>query len=97
MAALGGRPDRLDSPNIQGGEGALLAAATRNGTAPGIREKLKQEDAEFRRRNGPKLLERIFRTNTYLRDYEDQTLQARREAERLRRRGIKTPTVSPPR
>ena len=95
VAALGGRPERLDSDRVGAGEGALLAAAERNGTAANIRTVLAEEDKEFRKKNGPKLLERWFKVDTYLKSYKDETLQARRTNELLRRKGIKTPTVSP--
>lgn len=95
VAALGGRPERLDSTRVGAGEGALLAAAERNGTASNIREVLAEEDKEFREDNGPLFLERLFKVNTYLKTYNDQTLEARRTNELLRRKGVKTPSVSP--
>lgn len=95
VAALGGQPARLDSTNIGAGEGALLAVAERNGTSSNIREVLAEEDEAFREKNGPKLLERWFKVNTYLKSYKDQTLKSREANEILRRKGIKTPTVSP--
>lgn len=95
VAALGGRPERLDSTRVGAGEAALLAATERNGTAANIRTVLAEEDKEFRKQNGPKLLERWFNVNTYLKSYDDETLPARRTNELLRRKGVKTPTVSP--
>lgn len=95
VAALGGRPERLDSDRVLPGEGALLAAAQRRGTASNIREVLAAEDAQIREDNGPRLLERWFGTDTYFRTYEDQSLDARAANERARRRGIRTPTVNP--
>jgi len=96
VAAMGGRPERLDSDRINGGEGPLLAAATRFGTGQNIREVTAAEDKQFRDNNKPKLFERWFKTNTYLRRYEGQTLAARRELARMRRAGAKTPTAPPP-
>lgn len=95
VAALGGRPERLDSPNILPGESTLIAAAARYGTAANIREVLAKEDALIRERNGPRLLERWFGTDTYFRTYEDQTLRARTANQWARQRGIRTPTVPP--
>lgn len=95
VAALGGQEARLDSTRVGAGEGALLAAAERNGSASNIRTVLAEEDKEFRKDNGPKLLERWFKVDTYLKSYEDETLPARRTNELLRRKGVKTPTVSP--
>ncbi|MEM9850754.1 MAG: DUF3035 domain-containing protein [Pseudomonadota bacterium] len=95
VAALGGQPDRLDSTRVGPGEGALIAATSRNGSGGNIREVLAEEDAEVRRRNGPRFFERLFGTDTYFRTYDNQTLEARKEAARLRARGVKTPSVSP--
>lgn len=95
VAALGGQPDRLDSTRVGAGEGALLAAAERRGTASNIREVLAKEDEEFRDDNGPLFLERLFKVDTYLKTYKDETLEARRANQLLRRKGIKTPSVSP--
>jgi hypothetical protein len=95
VAALGGRPERLDGNKVVAGEGALLAATERNGVTANIRAILAAEDKEFRKKNGPKLLERWFNVNTYLRSYKDETLPARRTSKLLRSKGVKTPTVSP--
>lgn len=95
VAALGGNPKALSSTNIQSSETALLAAATRNGTTPNIREVLAKEDAEFREKNGPRFFERIFGTDVYFKRYEDETLAGRSEQERMRQIGARTPT-SPP-
>lgn len=98
VAALGGRPERLDSPNLQAGEGALLAAAQRRtgGSGTNIREVLADEDAKLRDRRGPQLLERWFGTDTYFRTYDGDTLRARGTAENLRRRGVRVPAAPPP-
>lgn len=95
VAALGGNPDRLDSDRIQSGENALLASATRFGTGANIRQVLAKEDEAFREKNGPKVLERLFGTNIYLKRYQVQTLGARSELARLRRIGARTPTAPP--
>lgn len=95
VAALGGQPARLDSTTINSGEGALLAAATRNGASPEIREVLAKEDAQYREENGPLFLQRLFKVDTYLQDYEDQTLKARSANDLMRRSNVKTPSVSP--
>ena len=42
-----------------------------------FRTVLAEEDKEFRKQNGPKLLERWFNVNTYLKSYDDETLPAR--------------------
>ncbi len=95
VAALGGKPERLDSTTVGAGEGALLAAGTRNGTTPEIRTVLAEEDADFRENNGPLFLQRLFKVNTYLKTYEGQTLKARNTNELMRRSNVKTPSVSP--
>lgn len=95
VAALGGQPARLDSTKVGAGEGPLLAATTRNGTGENIRTVLAEEDKVFREKNGPLFLQRIFKVNTYFKTYEDQTLKSRKANERLRRAGIKTPSVQP--
>ena len=95
VAALGGRPEMLDSNRIGAGETALLAATERNGTVANIRAVLAEEDKVFRKKNGPKLLQRWFKVNTYLDTYKGETLQARRTNALLRSKVIKTPSVSP--
>jgi hypothetical protein len=95
VAALGGRPKLLDSTAVNRNEAGLLAATGRNGTGENIRDVLAAEDKEYRKKNKPRFLERLFKINTYLRNYEPQTLPARRTNELARRKGIKTPTVSP--
>ncbi len=96
VAAMGGQPKRLDSDRTNRGEGPLLTAATRFGSAQNIREITAKEDQQFRDNNKPRLFERWFGTNTYFRRYEDQTLAARRELARMRRAGARTPTAPPP-
>ncbi|MCP5087860.1 MAG: DUF3035 domain-containing protein [Rhodobacteraceae bacterium] len=96
VAALGGRPERLDSQSTYGGEGALLAAATRFGIGADIRGVLAREDEKFRSKNGPKLFERWFKTDIYFKRYQSQTLNAFEELRRMRRIGAQTPTAPPP-
>ncbi len=96
VAALGGRPERLDSQKTLGGEGPLLASATRFGIGAGIREVLAREDEQFRQENKAKLFERWFNTNIYFSRYQAQTLNAYEELKRMRRIGARTPTVPPP-
>ncbi|MCP5075805.1 MAG: DUF3035 domain-containing protein [Rhodobacteraceae bacterium] len=96
VAALGGRPERLDSEKTLGGEGPLLAAATRFGIGADIRGVLGREDEEFRAKNGPKLFERWFKTDIYFQRYQSQTLNAYEELRRMRRIGAQTPTAPPP-
>ena len=90
--ALGGNPEVLAR---RSSDGALLAHATRYGVAPGIRAELAAADAQFRRDNQGRLLERLFDVNVYFRAYEAMELDQYAELERLRRAGIRTPAVPP--
>jgi len=95
VVALGGRAEALESKKIGSGEQALLNSATRLGVSPDIRAVTTKEDAAFRAKRKPLLFERLFKTNVYLKRYEKDTLNARRELERLRRMGVRTPTAPP--
>ena len=95
VAALGGRPAAGDSSRILSGEQALLAAAGRFGTDPDIRRKLAAEDAAFRSAALVRPLERVFSVNVYFNVYEDMSLDAQQELQRLRRLGVRTPTAPP--
>lgn len=90
VIALGGRP------GAGGGDGALVAAAGRAGISPTIREELAAEDAAFRGRNGPRLLERLFGTSTYHRVYGREALKSDPELERWRKADRRTPSATPP-
>lgn len=90
VVALGGRP------GAGGGDAALVAAAGRNGVSGGIREQLAAEDAEFRSKQSPRPLERLFGTSTYHRAYDKQSTDVDRELNRARAAGAKTPSAPPP-
>lgn len=87
VAALGGRPGAGVS------DAALVAATTRGGVAPTIREDLAAEDLRLRQRRGALPLERLFRTPVYGRVYRRQALTPRQELEEFRDRGARTPAV----
>lgn len=89
VTALGGRP------GAGGGDAALAAAGTRLGVSPTIRADLRAEDDEIRRRNRPRLLERIFGTDVYDRAYERQAVPQYSELERARAAGRRTPSAPP--
>ncbi len=89
VIALGGRP------GAGGSDGALVAAAGRNGVAGGIREELAADDAKFRSRNEPRLLERVFGSSTYHRVYGREILRADPELDRWRRANARTPSATP--
>lgn len=90
VRALGGRP------GAGGSDGALVAAAGRNGVAGNIREQLAAEDETFRGRNSPRLLERLFGTSTYHRVYGREALRSDPELERWRQADRRTPSATPP-
>ncbi len=89
VIALGGRP------GAGGGDAALLAAGTRFGVSPTVRADLAAEDAEFRRRNRPRFLERLFGTDVYNRAYARQGVPQYRELDRFRDAGARTPAAPP--
>ncbi|MDO9527192.1 MAG: DUF3035 domain-containing protein [Gemmobacter sp.] len=89
VVALGGRP------GAGGGDGALVAAATRYGVGAGVRSELAAADLEIRRRNRPKLLERLFGTSVYNKAYEDTSVAQYDELERWRASGRRTPSAPP--
>ena len=90
VAALGGR---LRTAGPVAGP-ALISHTTRFGVSPNIRATLAQEDAEFRRRNRARPLERWFSVNVYFKAYSAMALNQHREAVRLQSFGI--PTAFPP-
>lgn len=94
VAALGGNPARLNR-GATAGESALIAHSSRYGTAGDIRTVLAAEDLEWRKRNNGRVLERLFNVNLYYRAYEKMQLDQYAELQRLRARGVWTPTVPP--
>lgn len=95
VAALGGNPAQLAAQGVGAGDGALIAHAGRHGVTPGVRQITAQEDAEYRRRNGRRLLEVLARSNVYYRAYRPQSLDSRAELDRWRPTGVQTPTAPP--
>ena len=61
----------------------------------GIRNITATEDAEFRKRNKGRVLERWVGTNVYNLRYKQQRLDEYAELLRLRKLGIRTPTAPP--
>lgn len=92
IAALGGRPELLTRG---GADAGLVNYASRFGRSATIRTELAADDLEFRRRNDGRFFERLFNTNTYFRAYERFELDQRRELERFRAAGVRTPAVPP--
>ena len=95
VAALGGRPDRLDRTGIRSGEAGVVNYASRHGVSGSIRNQLAAEDLEWRRDNKGRLLERLFNVNVYYRAYTNMHLDQNHELERLRRLGVWTPSAPP--
>lgn len=89
VIALGGRPGAGST------DGALVAAAGRHGTSAGIREELAADDAAFRARQRPKLLERLFGRSSYHSAYGRDTTAPDAELDLWRRAGARTPAVPP--
>jgi hypothetical protein len=89
IAALGG------NPNAGINDGNLVSYAGRYGVAPSIRQTLAEEDLEFRRKNNGRVLERLFNVNVYFKAYRAQQLDQYAELERMRRAGVRTPSVPP--
>jgi hypothetical protein len=95
VAALGGRPKVLNREGISTAETGVVQISTRYGVAGDIRPTLTAEDKEFRLKNPPRLLERLFGITTYYKVYEPQSLDRYAELRRLRRAGVKTPAAPP--
>lgn len=94
IVALGGRVPVAGG--VPASDGALIAAATRKGTAAGIRQTLAAEDLEYRRDNDGRLLERLFNVNVYFKAYKPYALDQQVELARWRSLGVATPSAPPP-
>ncbi|MHC0052338.1 DUF3035 domain-containing protein [Actibacterium sp. D379-3] len=95
VAALGGNPARLAVTAIPASDGALMAQATRFGTATDIRQTLAAEDLDYRRRNDGRLLERVFNVNVYYKAYRKQSLDQHAELNRWRQLGVRNVGAPP--
>ncbi len=95
VAALGGRPERLADTGVAAQDGALVAAASRNGVTSGVRATLATEDEAFRRRQSRLTNIRIVRTDRYNQVYRNQSLKPYDELGRWRRAGAVTPAAPP--
>lgn len=93
IAALGGRASAARAGGVPAADGALVAAASRHGVAPGIRAELAAADKAFRQGRGR--VPSLFGGDRYFSAYAWQRLDAYAELERLRARGIDTPTAPP--
>lgn len=95
VAALGGNPARMRRDG-QAPASDLMASAGRFGTDGNIRADLAVEDAEFRRRNRGRLLERWVGLTTYFDAYQRSDLNQHAEQERVRGAGVRS-SGAPPR
>ncbi|MFD1340800.1 DUF3035 domain-containing protein [Litorisediminicola beolgyonensis] len=92
VVALGGRPGAGAA-----GDSALIAAATRNGVDPNVRQDLATEDYELRKRRSI-FSWQLFRRDQYERAYANQTLNADAELDAWRASGaaVRNPSATPP-
>jgi hypothetical protein len=95
VAALGGRPERLERDG-RAPDGALLRAAGRHGVQPDIRDQLAEADQAFRGDNRGRVLERVFNVTTYFDAYARSELDKHAEQERWRRAGARSSAAPPP-
>jgi len=91
ILALGGQPDRLASTNIAADEQALVAVASRNGVVENIRD-IVDEDSKKNTRK-PNFFERWLGRDGRLQTYKSESIDPAAVTDRLRRQGIKTPSV----
>ncbi len=95
IAALGGNPGALVAEGIGSADGALVSYAARYGITPGIRQTLREEDIEVRRRHGRVNILNIGPNVDYNNAYRRQWLDSYGEYFRLRRAGVTVPAAPP--
>ncbi|RBI73974.1 DUF3035 domain-containing protein [Roseovarius sp. TE539] len=95
IAALGGDPSAAARTGVSARDEALVGQARRYGVQPDIRQVLAAEDKEVRRRHGRVNILNIGRNDDYVNAYRRQWLDPYAELNRLRRRGVKTPSAPP--
>ncbi len=93
IVALGGKP--RDPNSASGADGGLIAYAAREGVTQDVRGVLAAEDLDYRQRNNGRLLERLFKVNTYFKAYRRQALEQDQELARWRAQGVATPSAPP--
>lgn len=95
VVALGGNP-AAQNGGISSADVSLVRHAGRYGSQPGVRQTLRAEDQDTRRRYGRRNILRIGPTDDYTDAYKRQWLDSHQTQERLRQRGIQTPSAPPP-
>ena len=94
IVAFGGQPAALGG-DIPASDGALVQHASRLGVTPGVRQKLAQSDADFRKRKSRFTQIKIVPTDRYNQVYRSQAIDANAVAARWRRAGARTPSAPP--
>ncbi|MDW4498392.1 DUF3035 domain-containing protein [Sulfitobacter sp. D35] len=94
LAAVGGQAQSPLGP-VPASDAALVAAASRHGVAPNIRQVVAEEDAEFRRRKARLTQYRIVPTDSYNEAYRREALNQGDTAQAWRRAGARTPSYPP--
>lgn len=93
--ALGGNAGVLATAGIPSTDAGLVRHASRYGVQAGIRQTLRTEDAQVRRRHGRVNIFNIGPTDDYTQAYRRQWLNSSSETRRLRRSGITVPSAPP--
>ncbi|WP_422030148.1 DUF3035 domain-containing protein [Roseovarius sp.] len=96
IAALGGNPAATADTGISANDAGLVRHASRYGTDPAIRQRLRVEDSEVRRSYGRRNILRIGPRDNYTDAYKRQWLDSEAEQRRMRNAGVITPTAPPP-
>jgi len=97
VAALGGNRAVLASSGVSAGDASLVRHSRRYGADSAIRQTLRVEDTDVRRRHGRVNILKIGPRDDYTDAYRRQWLDSQGETARLRRLGIETPSAPPPR
>lgn len=95
VVALGGRPEAARAGGLPTVDLPLIAAVAEEGIEPDIREKLAEEDIEYRRKNRGDWVGRQMGRTQYFKAYAPQSLDAHKELQAFRERGVRTPAAPP--
>lgn len=93
IALLGGNPSRIEAVQSTTNDTALWTYATRFGFDSNIRATVQEEDKRFRLIQGRFSQIKLFRVDRYNQIYRRQTLDAKKEVQFWRNRGISTPSM----
>ncbi|WP_120500494.1 DUF3035 domain-containing protein [Roseovarius sp. EL26] len=95
IAALGGNPAALGSTKIASSEAALVNHSRRYGADANIRNTVAKEDADVRKKRGRVNILGIGPDDDYTLAYKKEWLNSQAERDRLRARGVSTPSAPP--